>query len=223
MLKVLKKSKKCSKNSESAEKVHQKSACDCFLSECEDKKRRKRLSCFILGIALFLIIGPGYFFFIQRFSTASRFSEQKIIEADQELMTLASLIYRHFNGYEAYCAKNGYKMQQYPKAFVAAFQSEMTLLDQQAREQGLSLESLLNKINVQFGPAFDRIIATELKELQQVVLANQKTPESLENTTVSVQDICRLIDENAALILSEPANEDFIRIRQVVSHLKQES
>lgn len=191
--------------------------CCCFFSECEDKKRRKRLSCFILALALLLIVGPGYFFFFQRFSQSHQIPNEADIRAEQEVMTLASVIYRHFNGYEAYCAKNGYQMQVYPKAFAHVFQKQMQVLDAKAKEQGTSLAGLLNQINKQFGPAFDRLIHTELQQMQKDILAQKG--EGSAPQTVAVIDFCQMIDEQSEQILADPANEDFILIRQTADAL----
>lgn len=219
MLKVLKKSKKqrhAQKHNMELEKVQKEH--DCFLSENEDKKRRKRLSCFILGLAVLLIIGPSFFFLKHRFPATSLLTQQAAAQKDQEIMTLASLIYRHFNGYDAYCIKQGYRMNSYPKLFAKRFQNEMIILDQKAKEQGSSLEGVLNQIKQQFGPVFDRIIETELKTLRQQEAA--KNPEVASKIQhISSADICRWIDENTTLILSDPENEDFIRIRQLANGL----
>ncbi len=222
MLKVLKKSKKRAPKKRTPKSIFKQPA-DCFLSEIDEKKRRKRLSCFILALAIILVITPVLFFWKQHFSHSLQWMSSEKIEnrQEQEMMTLAALIYRHFNAYEAYCMRHDYPMHKYPKSFAVTFHKEMSVLDKRAKEHGRSLEGLLNQVNRQFGPAFDRVLSKELKKMRDL-LAQRQVGGIDKNGAhkLSVTDVCRLLDEHADIILTNPQIADFILIRKTAQQLE---
>ena len=208
MLKVLKKTYKRTQQKRRRKSCKILDGGNCFLTESEDKQRRKRLSCFILVLAVLLVVIPAGFLLRHRIQKDMSSQQTQEVLYNQKIKTLSLLIYRHYIGYDEYCTKIGIPLNVYPSEFSNIFSKEMLLLRQNIEkkgEQGLSADFL--KIKDQFSRVLDKAIKADFNDLRTFFASRQKMGQALTDN-----EICVLLDMHAKEVLSDERNGALGRI-----------
>lgn len=169
----------------------------------QDKIRRKRMSCFLLTLAVLLLIIPGFIMLRHKFSSVITHNEAA--EQNQELYSIGSIIYRHLNAYPAYCRKAGYELTHYPKVFLTNYEQELIIFDLIARTKNLTPNIIIEHIQKGFSHVIQKSISREFKQLQK----QQNGP-----STPSDAEICRYIDENTSTWFETERKSDIDRLRE---------
>ncbi len=181
-----------------------------------DKIRRKRITCVILTMAILLIIIPGYMILRHKFNTMAVNQEQTV--QNQELYSVAGIIYRHMNAYPTYCRKAGYTMEQYPKTFMSEYEDDLIVFGQVARQIGLSPEGVINQTARDFSTVVQKSIGKEFTRLRKRGLTTQ------DNQSVQTdEEICRHIDENAANWIKNEKKSDTDVLQNFVRMVKEKN
>lgn len=159
------------------------------LTLAQDKKRRKRITNILMLLAVLLILLPGYLGIRHKLSTHQITDET--ITLNQELYTLANLVYRHKTGYANYCRKQGQSLKSYPNAFVETYKSELIIFNQKAKEIGLPADKIIAKIQKEFAVVSEKSIHKEFKKLLT------KRIQNTDGTVIQTEkDLCLYIDTN---------------------------
>lgn len=159
------------------------------LTLAQDKKRRKRITNILMLLAGLLILLPGYLGIRHKLSTHQITNET--ITLNQELYTVANLVYRHKTGYSNYCHKQGQILKSYPNAFVETYKSELIVFNQKATESGLSADKIIAKIQKEFAVVSEKSIHKEFKKLLT------KRIQNTDGTIIQTEkDLCSYIDTN---------------------------
>lgn len=177
------------------------------LTIARDKIRRKRMSCFLLTLAVLLLIIPGFIMLRHKFATLS--VDNELTEQNQELYSTATIIYRHLHAYPTYCRKNEYTMLYYPKVFFNTYNSDLTTFGQAARRQGKTPDLIIAQIQNGFSSIIEKSIRKEFSRLRRRGL-KQKDNQPVQ----SDEEICRYIDENAAMWFETEKKADIERMQE---------
>lgn len=177
------------------------------LTIARDKIRRKRMSCFLLTLAVLLLIIPGFIMLRHKFATLS--VDNELTEQNQELYSTATIIYRHLHAYPAYCRKHEYSMVHYQKVFFNMYNDDLATFGRVARRQGKTPDSIIGQIQNGFSSIIEKSINKEFYQLRNRGL-KQKDNEPVQ----SVTDVCRYIDENAALWFETEKKVDIERMQE---------
>ena len=159
------------------------------LTLAQDKKRRKRITNILMILSFVLLLVPGYLGFREKLKT--NYIDTETINLNQELYTIANLIYRHQHGYPNYCRKLGQPLNIYPPFFVKTYETELLVFQQKAKETGISPDKILAKIQKEFSVISEKSINKEFKRL---------IPKRIQNKDGSIvkteSDLCIYIDKN---------------------------
>lgn len=215
MLKVLKKTYRRTKSKRKKVcKVFDRG--NCFLSESEDKLRRKRLSYFILGLACLLVVVPSLFLLKYKIEVSVFPVSKEEMYNDQQINTLSLIVYRHYIAYDEYCTKLGVPLNEYPAKFMGEFQNEVDFLRGYLKGKRASdLESIFSKIRYKFSRAVDRTTISDFDHLK-IVLEKEY---QLESSLFSHKDVCHLLEEKAGDILEKGLSSDYKKIHKIGSSL----
>lgn len=210
MLKVIKKTyrkTRLRKKDEDKTLLH----ANCFLSESEEKRRRKRLSCFVLGLAIVLIAIPSIFLLKHRVQTFFSADTQIEVKKNQDLMTLALLFYTHYRGFDEYCTSKGQPLTIYPERFMAAFPLEFTILTDKAKEYGIhGTEKWINQLKKRFEKPLEKTVVIKFVEIKKFFEQNSENKLNL-----SDQEVCKLLDEKAMDVLINKENKDYKTLKNL--------
>ncbi len=214
MLKVLKKTYRRQQNKRKRVKIFDRG--NCFLSESEDKQRRKRLSFFILGIAVILLMVPSFFFLKHKIKTSMFPTTEQEVQFNQKTMTLSLIIYRHYIGYDEHCTKMGVPLNNYPAVFISSFQPEADFIKnyfQDKTESDLSKD--FSRLKYKFSRVLDKSISSDFVKMQQIFISEFSLPQE----KISAKDVCHLLEERATDILKKSIHPDFQRIKSLSQEL----
>ncbi len=163
-----------------------------------DKKRRKRLSSFLLIMAAVLLIIPGFLCLRHKY-LADRLSVDEVAE-NQELFSLANVIYRHYIGYGDYCKKKGVLLQNYPATFFQIYNPQLLAFGKKVRAHGFTPDKVLSKTKKEFAGISEMSIQREFKQLIQKRFQDKNgLPIQTE------ENLCIFIDENPTLWMEKHA------------------
>ena len=215
MLKVLKKTyRRTQKKRKRVCKVFDRG--NCFLSESEDKRRRKRLSCFILVLAILLVVVPSLFLLKHKVEVSVFPVSKQELQHDQQSITLAMIMYRHYVGYDEYCTKLGVPLNFYPAQFMAKFQKEADFLRVYLKgSRGEELGSVFSKIRYKFARVLNKSVASDFSHMKTAFQKNFQ----LESPLLTDKDICLLLEEKTSDILSKELSGDYVRIKKISDEL----
>lgn len=166
------------------------------ISSETDKKRRKRLSGFLLITAFALLVVPGIV--CLRHQILNERMSQNEISENQELFSLANVIYRHYKGYESYCGRQGVMLKNYPKAFYDAYNKELLIFGHQVRAHGFTPDKILTKIEKEFASISEISIQREFNRLIQ-----NRFQKKDGGPVQTEADLCRFIEANPAVWMNE--------------------
>lgn len=210
MLKVLKKTYRRTQN-------RRKRVCkvfdrgNCFLSESEDKRRRKRLSYFILGLAGLLVVVPSLFLLKHRIEVSVFPVSQQEMQYNQQATTLSLMIYRHYVGYDEYCTKQGVPLNVYPAKFMERFQKEVDFLHGYLKGQrGTELGPNFSKLRYKFARVIDKTIVADFEKMKQTFQKEYQLP----NPIITNKDVCLLLEEKATDLLKKGLIPDYAKIQK---------
>lgn len=126
----------------------------------------------------------------------------------------ATAFYGEVKPYEIYCSNQGYQMKFYPVEFYKKFDKELNELDNRLHIFGTSLENVWQGIerNAELLSMAEQKIDKSMKEYQRSIalgLLSKKNSVPIDSiqwqpsyeNLVTIQDVCRIIDENAAEIV----------------------
>lgn len=191
---------------------------NCFLSESEDKKRRKNLSYFILALAALLVIIPCLFLLKTRIEQAMFIASEQEILKEQKAVTLVMLFYKNQKGYAQYCQSQGVVLENYPKIFSDRYQTHQVVLDHYLKEKkGLSLEQAYSKLRANFSRVIDKAVLMNFN-----LMATSLAPYQKEEKTLSHKDICEILENSASDIIQSDLNPDYLRIQEAFNVLNKE-
>ena len=215
MLKVLKKTyKRTQQRRKKVCKVFDRG--NCFLSESEDKRRRKRLSYFILVLAFLLVAVPSLFLLKHRIEVSVFPTSKQEMQQEQQSMTLSMVIYKHSVGYDEHCTKMGVPLNNYPSAFMEKFQKESDFLKGYLKgSRGEELGAIFSKIRYKFARVLQKAITTDFVRMKGVLAKEFQ----LERSSLSDKEVCSLLEEKAHDILSKELLDDFSRIQKISDEL----
>lgn len=212
MLKVLKKTYK------RTQQKRRKKSCkifdrgNCFLTESEDKQRRKRLSFFILILAGLLFVVPAVFLLKYRIQDSVFPSSEQELIYNQKVKTLSLLVYRHYVGYDEHCTKLGIPLTMYPSEFEQRFTKEISFLRQQLKEKGgAGLSTHFSQLRYQFSRVLNKTIQADFDEMRSQV-ATQK---GIGLNELTDKEVCSYLEENAKVLLNDRANSNLERIQNL--------
>lgn len=215
MLKVLKKTYRRTQNKRKKVcKVFDRG--NCFLSESEDKIRRKRLSYFILALAVLLVVVPSILLLKHRVEVSVFPVSKQELHHDQQSITLSMIMYRHYIGYDEYCTKLGVPLSNYPAKFMSKFQKEADFLRGYLKgSRGEELGSVFSKIRYKFSRVLNKTISADFDKMNLIFQKEyQLDPSQTENTAV-----CQLLEEKAEDILDRNLFKDYTIIQKMGSLL----
>lgn len=194
-------------------KRRQKSVLDqgnCFLSESEDKKRRKRLSYFILSLAALLVIVPCLFLLKTRIEQNMFIDSEAEVLKDQKAVSMVMVFYKHQNGYVKYCQDQGVALVQYSQIFSSFFEVQQSFFDNYLRsKKGIGLEPSYARLNGKFSRVIDKAIIMNFDKMALDFTGYNKNNEPLTH-----KDVCVILDEYATDIIEKNAHPDYLRIRE---------
>lgn len=213
MLKVLKKTYRRQQNKRKKNKIHDRG--NCFLSESEDKQRRKRLSFFILAIAGLLIVVPSFFLLKHKIKTSVFPVAAQEVEYNQKAMTLSLIIYRHYIGYDEYCTAKGVPLNKYPAKFMDTFQKEADFIKMHFQEKnGTDLSKDFSKLRYKFSRVLEKNITADFEKMKQTL----RSLFSLEEA-ITIEGVCRLLEEKTDNIFSQSMHSDYQKINNLSQDL----
>ena len=215
MLKVLKKTYRRTQNKRKRVcKVFDRG--NCFLSESEDKRRRKRLSYFILGLAGLLVVVPSLFLLKHRIEVSVFPVSQQEMQYNQQAMTLSLIIYRHYIGYDEYCTKQGVPLNVYPAKFMQQFQNEADFLRGYLKGQnGTEMGTVFSRLRYKFARVIDKTISADFEKLKQTFQKEYQLPSPITTN----KDVCLLLEEKADDLLKKGLIPDYAKIQETSNGL----
>lgn len=163
-----------------------------------DKKRRKRLSSFLLIVAAVLLIVPGVLCLRHKYLT-ERLSVDEVSE-NQELFSLANVIYRHYIGYGDYCKKKGVLLQNYPATFFQTYNPELLAFGKKVRAHGFTPDKILSKTKKEFAGISEMSIRREFNQLIQ-----KRFQDNTGKVIQTEENLCTFIDENPTVWMEKHA------------------
>ena len=192
---------------------------NCFLSESEDKKRRKHLSYFLLGIAALLVIIPCLFLLKTRIEQEMFIASKQEVLKEQKAVTMVMLFYKHQKGYVEYCQSQGVSLVEYPKEFLTYFKPQQDVLENYLKEKkGFSLDQSYYRLKDKFSRVINKAISMNFDNMATHLVTGQK-----EAISFSHKDVCLFLEENASDIIKSDLNPDSLRIQDafnILSDLK---
>lgn len=176
------------------------------LTQVQEKARRKRMSCYILTLAVILLVIPGYIFLYHRLEVKS--DNIETIE-NQELYSAAGVLYRHINAYSQYCRKAGYTMVSYPRVFLSEYEKEILVFEKQAYQKGLYPDKMVRKIQNDFARVVQKSISKEFDRLrkQNGIRSDMQKP-------ATDEEICRYLDQHASDFLKTDKKADIEKLKK---------
>ena len=128
----------------------------------------------------------------------------------------AGAFYKEGKGYEIYCAQQGYQMKFYPAEYYKKFDKELRTINDKLQALGSSLENAWKGIenDTELSHLLVQNMAQIMKEQKKAITLNLLSKKnsvpidaiqwqpSYENL-VTIQDVCRIIDKNAAEIVKD--------------------
>lgn len=120
------------------------------------------------------------------------------------------------------CAEAGYDMQDYPRVFEQTYQAEYDLLRRVLQKEGMTMKNGQDIILNLYGQQLRQKVAAQLEELRRsyiLMSVSEQYGVPVENLTwaeafsdlMAPEQVCAVLDENAAVILGEdPYRKSFI-------------
>lgn len=184
---------------------------NCFLSESEDKRRRKRLSYFILILAGLLVIIPSLFLLKTRIEQNMFVDSEQEVLKEQKSVSMVMSFYLHQQAYVDYCKSLGVSFNNYPDRFSDRFQKEYVLLnDYLIQKRGFGLDQAYIRLKNKFETAILKSVKTNFDKMAYELKSYHK--DGLEMTH---QDVCLLLDENADEIIQVYRHHDYLNIQNI--------
>ncbi len=191
---------------------------NCFLSESEDKRRRKHLSYFILFLASLLVIIPCLFLLKTRIEQNVFIDSEQEILKEQKAVTMVMLFYRHERSYPEYCQSLGLPLVNYPKVFSSHFAPHRDALDLYLKEKrGFGLEPAYRRLKTKFGQVIPKSVALNFEKMATILSDYQD-----KNVKLSHQEICGILEERSLDVLKTAVNPDYETIEHTFNVLKSE-
>jgi len=159
------------------------------LTAAQDKKRRKRMTAFLLGLAAVLLVTPWLLCLRHKFLESQL--SQEDVSVHQTLHTIANIVHRHHNGYPEYCKKKGHLLVNYPIVFTETFKSDLIVFNTVARKNNLTPAGIMANIQREFASVSEKAIQKEFKKLTNGQL---KTVDG--KTIRTEKELCQYIDAN---------------------------
>lgn len=159
------------------------------LTAAQDKKRRKRMTAFLLGLAAVLLVTPWLLCLRHKFLESQL--SQEDVSVHQTLHTIANIVHRHHNGYPEYCKKKGHLLVNYPIVFTETFKSDLIVFNTVARKNNLTPAGIMTNIQREFASVSEKAIQKEFKKLTNGQL---KTVDG--KTIRTEKELCQYIDAN---------------------------
>lgn len=171
------------------------------LTAAQDKLRRKRMSFFILALAVALLIFPGFMFLRYKLTTQSVDTAE--IRQNQALYSVAAIVYRHTQAYATYCRKKGYIMRHYRQTFLAENKDVLMSLDATVRKNEQTSDRVIRQIHQGFSSVVQKSISREFARLRNRGMTGENG-----QVLTSDTDICQYIDENTSVWLKTEKQKD---------------
>ena len=188
---------------------------NCFLSESEDKKRRKHLSYFLLCIAALLVIIPCLFLLKTRIEQEMFIASEQEVLKEQKAVTMVMLFYKHQKGYVEYCQSQGIPLIEYPKEFLSYFKTQSDILETYLKEKkGFSLDQSYYRLKDKFSRVLHKAILMNFNQMAKHLSSYQK-----EESVFSHKDVCVFLEEHASDIVKSEFNPDTLRIQEAFNIL----
>jgi hypothetical protein len=190
---------------------------NCFLSESEDKRRRKRLSYFILGLAILLVTVPSIFLLKTRIEQHIFVSSEQEILKEQKTVTMVMTFYRHQVAYVDYCKSLGVSLVAYPTAFNEYFLTQKSVLEDYLKtHRKLTLHQAFTRLKNKFSYALQRAVEADFDKM--AIDLKQYVPEQ---TQLTHTNVCQALETNAQTIINSYNHADYLNIKDISNALVQ--
>ena len=149
---------------------------------------------------------------------------------DNDVITAASVLYRHEIGYKKYCAELGYEMTQYPQKFAEAVATGKDLISAEVAKKGYTLEEVYQEVEKLIGHLVYNSIVTEFYDIRRsmtIYMASEQSglpPEEIEwnenlEKVMTDKDVCAMFDENAET-MDFKQNGGYLYLQKYVNNLR---
>ena len=149
------------------------------------------------------------------------------VEQQSKIGASIGFIYRHTQGYGDFCKDEGYVLSKYPNDFSQYFSQDINDLEHSLSQYGYSLKDVTDQLmSEEFRANVKSSIYEEFYNLKKFLIMlqvaeNSNLPiEQIQwdeswNNLITMNDICKIFDENGLDLLKEGENKNFLKQNKI--------